>query len=172
MIPINKGTSPIALSAGNSGACSAIKGIGKINRITDIEMKQQMFMKYMISHGISSHRVQQVPPVHIITSRRFDRIEYLKKMNRRQLMVIVYNNMQTNMIWSMLVILPTFILTQIRNQSAYPDRNYFHPFYTRVESRTSFRKHFVELLLRTQGSLRTNPRLLLSKLIQLDELPL
>ena len=83
MIPINKGTSPIALRAGNSGACSAIKGIGKINRITDIEMKQQMFMKYMISHGISSHRVQQVPPVHIMTSRRFDRIEYLKRMNRR-----------------------------------------------------------------------------------------
>ena len=83
MIPINKGTSPIALRAGNSGACSAIKGIGKMNRITDIEMKQQMFMKYMMSHGISSHRVQQVPPVHIMTSRRFDRIEYLKRMNRR-----------------------------------------------------------------------------------------
>ena len=83
MIPINKGTNPIALSAGNSGSWSASKGIGKMNRITDIEMKQQMFMKYMISHGISSHRVQQVPPVHIMTSRRFDRIEYLKKMNRR-----------------------------------------------------------------------------------------
>ena len=83
MIPINKGTSPIALSAGNSGACSAIKGIGKMNRITDIEMKQQMFMKYMISHGISSHRVQQVPPVHIMTSRRFDRMEYLKRLKRR-----------------------------------------------------------------------------------------
>ena len=87
-------------------------------------------------------------------------------------MVIVHKNIQTKYNPSMLVIGPKFILTQIMNQSAYPDRNYFHPFYTRVESRTRFRKHFFELLLRTQGSLRTNPKLLSSKLIQLDELPL
>ena len=83
-------------------------------------------------------------------------------------MAIVYNNINT----VFMLLWPKFILTQIMNQSAYPDRNYFHPFYTRVESRTRFRKHFFELLLRTQGSLRTNPELLSSKLIQLDELPL
>ena len=142
-----------------------------MNRITDIEMKQQMFMKYMISHGISSHRVQQVPPVHIMTSRRFDRIEYLKRMNRRHVYGYCLQHYE-NVIWSMLVILPKFILTQIKNQSAYPDRNCFHPFYTRAESRTRFRKHFFELPLRTQGSLRTSPKLLSSKLIQSDELPL
>ena len=83
-------------------------------------------------------------------------------------MAIVYNNINT----VFMLLWPKFILTQIMNQSAYPDRNYFHPFDTKVESRTRFRKHFFELLLRTQGSLRTNPELLSSKLIQLDELPL
>ena len=72
-----KGTRPIVLRAGNSGACSAIKGRGTMKRKRDIEKKQMILMKYMISHGMRSHRVQQVPPVHIITRSRFDKIEYL-----------------------------------------------------------------------------------------------
>ena len=76
-IAMTNGTRAMARRAGNSGACSANKGTGKMPRMTDIEIKQQMLIKYIINHGIRSHRVQHVPPAHIMTRRKLANMEYL-----------------------------------------------------------------------------------------------
>ena len=76
-IAMTNGTRPMVRRTGNSGSWSANKGSGKMTRITAIETKQQMLIKYIINHGIKSHRVQHVPPAHIMTRRRLDNMEYL-----------------------------------------------------------------------------------------------
>ena len=71
------GTRPMVRSAGNSGACSATNGTGQMKRMMEMETKQKKLIKQIINQGIRSHRVQQVPPVHIMTRSRFAKIEYL-----------------------------------------------------------------------------------------------
>ena len=78
IIATTKGPSPMVLSTGYSGVWGGMRGGGMMNRKRDSEKKQQMLMKYIISHGMRTHRVQQAPPVHIITSNRLAKIEYLQ----------------------------------------------------------------------------------------------